>query len=306
MYNENMSIDVRVSHINVHQPASDAIRKYNIDGVVKLVKDYRGVGTLNEFGKSVDHKYLASINGIGSYIYGELAVLWDESRFERVLATRYLIMRGGHVGADGKPGGDDRRVGPSRWLLLVVLRDKATGITFQVNTTHLVARADTVAKWRRGIRAASIKLTGLFISKINNRYPNGVLNGDMNFVGPLLDFPYLSETQLPTLSTFGNMHYDRSFVWGEVKLTRPARTFKRLSDHLGFTFVMTIGSGSTPNVPPISHTGTGSVKPKPSKPGHVFPGAPVAHPWAPRNRRWRRLHPIVWRRILRWRKNHKR
>src|SRR4051794_18733885 len=101
-----MSIDVRVSHINVHQPATDITRRFNIDGVVALVKN-GGVGTLNEIGKAADHNYIASLTsqGVGSYVYGELGILWDAERFDKVAADKYQIMTGGHVGADGRAGG---------------------------------------------------------------------------------------------------------------------------------------------------------------------------------------------------------
>lgn len=296
-----MSIDVRVSHINVHQPATDAVRRYNIDGVVGIVRATQGVGTFNEIGKAPDHRYIASLkpHGIGSYVYGENGIVWDARRFDVLLRAKYRIMVGGHVGADGKPGGDSRRVGPSRYVLIVVLRDRKTGYTAQFATTHLVAKADTSAKWRRGIRAASIALAGLRISRINRNYPNGVLNGDMNFTGPRLNFPHLAETQLPLLRTMGNQHYDRGFVWGNVRLIGKVSTFRRKSDHLGFTYTVRIGDGPTPNVPPVSHTGDG-VKPGPKQ------RALLVRIWRHRTRRWKRRHPRLWRRIVQLRRRHPR
>lgn len=306
-----MSTDVRVAHINVHQPANDATRRYNIDGVVNYVLA-GGVGTLNEIGKPADHAYIASLRdkGVNSYVYGELGVLWNTQRFARVSATQYRIMVGGHVGADGGPGGDSRRVGPSRFVVVVVLQERSTGIKFQVCVTHLVAKADTSAKWRQGIRAASIRVAGLRISALNKQYPNGLLNGDMNFAGPRLDFPYLAEIQLPLLRTMGGMHYDRGFVWGETKLVGSMETFTRRSDHLGFVYTVRIGDGVSVDVPPVSNVGTGRVvvkpvpKPKPA-PKH-FPGAPVKHPWASKSRSWKRRHGRLWRKIVIWRKHHKR
>ena len=295
-----MSIDVKVGHLNVHQPASDSVRRYNIDELFKRVLP-GGVATLNEIGKSADHRYIAGKSrGIGYYLSGELGIVWDAARFEKVTTYKYRIQLGGHIGADGVKGGDDRRVGPSRWLIIAVLRDRASGIVFQVVCTHLMARADTAHKWRRPLRAASIKLAGLRINNIAKTYPNGVFNGDMNYIAPRIDWPYLAEIELPSPATYGKrLRYDRGYVFGAVKLKGKVDTFNARSDHKGIVYTVTIGDGPTVGAPA---TGT-IVK------GHVTPVAknrpPVKHPWASKSAKWKRRYPKLWRRILAWRKANK-
>lgn len=293
-YNETMSIDVNVAFINVHQPATWDKRKYNINGVVALIRN-NGVGALNEFGKSTDHQYLQSLKsqGIYSHIHGELALLWDARRFDLVEKHTYRIMVGGHVGADGtRAGPDNRRVGPSRFLIVVVLRDRKTGEVFVAGTTHLVARADTAHKWRRGIRWASVKVSGLRLAQLAKKYPNGFLIGDMNWVGPRINWPYLNEVQLPLLRTHGNQKYDRAYKWGQAKLVPGTlKTFVRKSDHKGIKFTIRFGDGVPVDVPPVSHTdGQGGIKPGP-KIGRWERWARSLSP------RWKRQHPRRWRRI---------
>lgn len=304
-----MTIDVRVAHINVLKSTTAEKRHYNIDGVVEYVLT-GGVGTLNEAQSDISYtRALAEKGRVGVYHVNELAVLWDTRRYEAVYKNYFPIMQGGYVGADGtRKGPDNRRVGPNRYLLVVVLRDKSTGITFQAATTHLVAQADTKHKWRRAIRAASIRVAGLRIAALNVRYPNGFLNGDMNYRAASLDFPYVSETQFPTLVTYGTAsRYDRAYGWGQVRLLPGTiRTFTRKSDHKGITYVVRIGAGIP--VPPPKPV---IIKPSPeperdfpspgdSKAPWVLYGAPVAHPWADRSVKWKKDNPRLWKKIVAW------
>lgn len=188
-------------------------------------------------------------------VAGGLGISWKTDKFELVDHGSRVVMQGGHVGADGHRGGDDRRVGPSRLVLWVVLREKATGRLVLIATHHTVARADTVAKWRRGIRARGWGGVVVELVAARRKYPSAklILTGDFNTIGAITAFVSLGVREAKTPATHGRARYDR--IFGAVS---NIRTLVTRSDHRALLATVTL---------------TGAIDPAPVAP--VLPAKPV-------------------------------
>lgn len=217
-----------LAHINIESPDPAWQNKQTIHAALR-----RGqVVCFNELKEAAAHAALKAAKGFDCYIHGENAIAWDAQIFELVASGNHVVMHGGHVGADGLPGGADRRrVGPSRTVAWAVLRHKASGKLVIIATHHAVAKADTSQKWRRDLRDASFDEVGAVLHEVHHEHHAPMLlTGDMNTIGRIR-IDGMREVKTPP--TYGHFRYDRIFqLQAHV---RDVRTFRTHSDHLGLS-----------------------------------------------------------------------
>jgi hypothetical protein len=272
-----------LGHANIQQTDNMPDELATVD----LVHDHCDVATWNEARDSAGA--IDALLGWDSRAYLGLSVAWNTAKLQWVMSGHNVVMQGGHVGADGKPGGDSRRVGPSRAVLWVTLREKATSRLVIVATHHTVAKADTTAKWRRGIRAAGWAGVVRSLRDARKTFPDAklILTGDLNTIGAITAFVTLGIREARTPATHGRNRYDR--IFGEVS---NVRTLATRSDHKALLATVSLA---------------GEVVPMPDAPVGPPPKVRALSPWRRYARRWRRRHPRPWRRIVRrWRRTHRR
>lgn len=224
-------------HTNVEQPDPTAARHATIHATAALAD----VFTLNECGK--DHAYVKALSGFSDLTVGENSIGWRPEKFTRVDAGSRKVMRGGRLGRPGQRARrrrDRRRRGPNRYVLWVVLREKATGRDVIVATHHAIAKADTAHKWRRGLRRQGFRAVGRELLRAMRRNPSAALliTGDLNTKGAV-NFAGPSEVEVPTPKTYGRLRYDRLFKAGPVSVGKVG-TFKTHSDHKGLRATITL------------------------------------------------------------------
>lgn len=205
-----------------------------------------------------DHAYLQSLHGYECVLVSELAILWRPDTMEKIDGPWWAkVMQGGRLGPLGGRRKDRR--GPSRYAVVVALREKATGDVWLPATHHAIAKADTSFLWRRSLRAEGFDGFAGQIVKARAVIKEGftVGTGDLNTKGGVNLGIGLRE--LPTPATFGRLRYDRIQVDPSVQYSG-LRTFETVLDHDAVTVLLTaVGS-------PTATAGGRPTTPAPAKP----------------------------------------
>lgn len=241
----------RFAQANVEAP--DSAR--DSEATMKAVLDWADVVTLNEMIEASSRVSLDKFTTFDHYhpagTAGNLAIAWRKTKFKSAgPAGALLVMLGGHVGADGTTKGpDNRRVGPSRYVIWKPLVEVATGRLVVIATHHAVAKADTTAKWRQDIRADGWAGVGTALAAVKRQYPGAsfVIAGDMNARGRV-DFPGFPETEVGSPSTYGSSRYDRMFVAYGARATGVITKVTK-SDHKALLGIISLPGDTTPPVP---------------------------------------------------------
>lgn len=272
---------------NVHQPGTTAARHKTINMILDRARG--GLASFNEAGK--DAAYIAAAahaRGMSAWTVGENGLAWDQDLIV-IARFRWLIMVGGpHAG----PGGS--RVGPNRYLMIVVLWDPKTRLAFFHSTKHDIAKADTSHKERRPLRTSGWKRAGYYVAQILDDVPSGILSGDTNTAGRQ-DLPGVPDVTIATPATFGHNHYDKLSRFGSATVLHPVAENTPSDHHMLHGTFRVIGIPG--NKPTVDMNSTGSVATQIH--GATNSGQPPVDPRTRYSRRWRRRHPIRWRRILR-------
>jgi hypothetical protein len=295
---------------NVERPDNTADRRYSLR--VAISKMEGGAGVLNEI-HSADLAYLgaqAHHYGLSVYRYGTNAILWNRNIARLEFRRTKMLMRGGYVGADGvatpRKGDDDRRVGPNRYMLQVGLYFPEINYRLQIDGTHLMAKKDTSAKWRRPLWEKSVQVGGDLIADALDTHPNAIIAGDLNS-REYRDWPTVPDLVIKTPSTHGaSAHYDQIAAVGRLRVTNVKR-FKTRSDHWGIVCTVHLSNEYSPLIKALEPK---KVKKPTPVTNWIKQGSPVKHPWAKRSALWKRRHPVLWRKILRfqaaWRRKNRR
>jgi endonuclease/exonuclease/phosphatase family metal-dependent hydrolase len=220
-------VTFRLAHANVEQPDSALDTAKTIHTVIA----HADVVTFNECTEESTHSTLRHLPGWDAYLPSrgaarENCIVWRRDTFALAHAGHQVVMRGGEVLG--------RRRGPSRAVTWALLVEKATGAEFVLATHHAVARADTVAKWRRPLRRSGFKHTANALAKVLRAHPGAlVLTGDLNTIGRVR-FAGLGLHEVKTPGTFGRRRYDRILTTSAVHV-RDVHTLRTKSDHLALT-----------------------------------------------------------------------
>lgn len=294
---------------NLEQPDNMMHRRESMRAALDRMKG--GAGVLNEI-HGDDVGYLAAEakkRGLRVYRYLSNALLWSPEVFKLDFRRAKRLMTGGYLGADGTPAGpDNRRLGPSRYMLQAGFTVLAIGFRWQLNGTHLMAKKDTTHKWRRPLWEDSVEVGGDLIADAMDTHPNFTSAGDLNS-REYRDWPGVPDVVVKTPVTHGkSAHYDQVANGGRVRVSHVQR-FRTRSDHWGVVLWLHFSHEFTPLKPALEPK---KVKARPTstkvRVNWLARGAPVKHPWAPRSARWKRRHPRLWRRIVafrrRWRRTH--
>lgn len=189
-------------------------------GEAALLECLGGIGVLNEINKA-DLKFLRRKLRelkLKWYRRGQNAIVWDPSVLTVHACGWRVIMTGGHVGADGGPGGDSRRVGPNRIALKWKGEWVHDGKRLMVIGIHKMAKAFTAHKWRAPLWWRSTRMVSRYINRSIKNYPRGFIAGDEN--APfLVDYPNLNDRAVNTPPTLGRQRYDQVHVFGDLGVT---------------------------------------------------------------------------------------
>ncbi len=195
---------------------------------------------------SKDHDAIKSL-GLSVSTMVELVVAWSPILFDRVDSGGKLVLEGGKAGALGSKG-DNRKRGPNRYCLWVVLKEKSTGQKWLIGTYHGPAKPDTGQKWRQPLANLAQKNFAAEIRKAQALHPGAqlVVTGDFNRrrtvnLG-------LGLTELKTPGTLGSSRYDRIQVDPDVK-SSGLTTFATGLDHLAVSVRLSV-TGATPTPVP--------------------------------------------------------
>lgn len=291
---------------NLHGPQKNPkIRHATIESFLKAAKGgFGGFNELNPKDKRVIETR-AAVYGLKIYIFGLNGAVWDPKVATAGKPRVKKIMQGGHVGADGvatpKKGDDDRRVGPSRFGIYITFTMVAFDLEWEFDVTHLVARWQTVARWR--VNIANRSIVSLAQGVVDD---DGILVGDMNSRFHI-NLPGLNEIPVKSAATMGKAIYDQVLKWGKHIYVSPMRAVNTGSDHHMLVGMITFYRearanfpASTPPARPVPKPANPTKLPKPGTPKVNWKkyGSPVAHPWANRSARFKR-RPL-WTRIVKW------
>jgi N-acetylmuramoyl-L-alanine amidase len=239
-----VTFTLRFTNVQQPDPAS-----HRLDTIATTARG-ADVIAFNEANK--DHGAITALQAFDEYIVNELALAWRLDKFTLIDKGNRLVGRGGRLGAEGSGTRDDRRRGPNRYVAWVVLRELATAREVLIATHHAIARADTVAKWRRPLRRSAFRNTGTELQRAARRNPSVVgmlIVGDLNTIGAV-NYPGPREVEVNTPATYGRrLRYDRIHREGEVAVSG-VRVFKTRSDHKGLEADITLGGVPTPAPPP--------------------------------------------------------
>lgn len=213
-----------LAHANVEEPDSASLTAETIAEVLAVCE----VATFNEAGEPETHRTLRSYStDWGVYIpkgnADENCIMWQRHVFRHLESGSRIVMRGGVVSG--------HRRGPSRGVSWVVLEERTTGKRFILATHHAIAKADTSALWRRGLRTLGFENTASVLHRVMDRHPHAelILTGDMNTKGRV-EFPGLPVIEVRTPPTMGAKRYDRILTTGCVDVHR-VHAFRTNSDH---------------------------------------------------------------------------
>lgn len=188
------------------------VRKRIIDKFLNASR--RGVAGFNEL-HPMDRVYMrvqARKRGLKVRIRGKNGAVWSPQLLHLNKLRVKTIMKGGHVGADGRStarvGDDDRRVGPDRKALYFDFTSLVIGLEFEFIVTHLMAKSFTQHKWRRPLFRKSVRSLADGIRK-----KDGVLVGDMNSPD-YINLPDVLDRPIRTGPTHGKRRYDQVLTWG--------------------------------------------------------------------------------------------
>lgn len=304
---------------NLHGPDKNKDRRHKT--IRQFLDEAKGgIGGFNELNTG-DRAYIkaeAAKRGLNVLIHSYNGMVWDPTKIQTATKPRLKrIMVGGYVGADGvatpRKGDDDRRVGPNRYAIYMPCEVIGLGIRFEFDVTHLMAKWTTTAKWRAKLAAKSIVSFGAGVYS-----KNGVAVGDMN-TDDYIDLPGVDDIPVKTPDTFGRRKYDQILRWGAHIYIHAVRAINTPSDHHMLKGTITFYRDPEVKVPggmvnPEPRPSTPKPEPTPTKPKPAIKlpkpgdskanwkkqGAPVAHPWASRNKSWIRRHKRVWAEIGRW------
>lgn len=291
---------------NLHGPDNSVNRRHqSITALLNAAKG--GLGGFNELNKK-DWRFLkaeAAERSLRVSIVGLNGVVWDPKIFKVGKPRVKKIMKGGHVGADGvatkKKGDDDRRVGPNRYCLYYPCEVIVFRLDFELDATHLMARAFTAHRWRIPLfRRSIISLAAGVLEE------NGLLFGDMN-TGDYINLPGVSEVPVPVPPDMGNRRLTQILRWGSHIFVSGVKTVNTSSDHhlLAGKVVFyrlpqkKIGSVPKPNASNLPHPGHAGVRWR-----HY--GSPVNNPWLDRSAKFKRRRRRLWNRIVKWRAAYRR
>lgn len=279
------TVNVPLAYTNVRAPDPIDQRHATITATLDRV-NAKGEGLAAFVEANLDQAYIraaAASRGMSTVGAGELAIVYDRTRYALARPPGNVrIMVGGHVGADGvatpRKGDDDRRVGPSRWLLSVELTILGAAAEFGLDLWHPLAQVDTSNKWRRALWAASARIAGIQIAARRRLTPNRLLIGDTNRNIPRVDIPGLPEVEVPSPATMGRARYDRAHRMGALTVAGNRLTaFSTHSDHKGLEGTLVVPTGPSSSAPVSTPTQPPAVRPAPPKPAKLR--RPVPFPW---------------------------
>lgn len=237
----------------------------------------------NEIGAAIRALPGASCYRPGDYVGEENTIIWRDAVFEKLDAGHKVL----YVGGKG--------AGPSRGVVWVLLKHKASGKRVLEFNTHQVAKAWTTETSRQSIWNKIANGVSAEINRVMAAYPGvpAVLSGDMNRSGTW-SWPGLTgETEVATPASYGGARYDRFYTLGGVN-ARSNSDLNTGSDHQTIICRMEITADSA--VP-----GTTAPEPPTDVPTDFadpdLPGkAPLVFPDVEANRR-----QATWRSRPRWR-----
>lgn len=225
-----------LGHANIEQP-DPLSHQLN---TVKEVRDHCDLATWNEAMDTAGA--LKAMSGWETRTTGGLAISWKVDRFDLIGAGSSRVMTGGkHKG---------RRLGPNRYVLYVLLRERATGRALILATHHSIAKADTDNKWRRSFRSAGWRNVVSVLREVKKRHSGIplILTGDMNTIRGITAFVSLGVREVKTPATFGKrLRYDRIFATTSVS---NVHTLTTKSDHKALLSTVTLGPAVDPEPEP--------------------------------------------------------
>lgn len=226
------SVTCNVQNTDTHADQGATLRK--AWGYAEVLKLNEG----NEIGAAIRALPDASCYRPGDYVGQENTIIWRDSVFEKLDAGHKVLYVGGH-GA-----------GPSRGVVWVLLKHKATGKRVLEFNTHQVAKAWTTETSRQSIWNQIANGVSSEISRVIAIYPGVpvVLSGDMNRPGSYT-WPGLSgETEVSTPISYGGARYDRFWILGAL-VARNSSALNTGSDHQTITVRMEITANDAVPVP---------------------------------------------------------
>ena len=208
------SVTCNVQNTDTHADQGGALRK--AWGYAEVLKLNEG----NEIGAAIAALPDAAHYRPGVYVGEENTIIWRKSVFEKVDAGYKVLYTGG------------KGAGPSRGVVWVLLKHKATGKRVLEFQTHQVAKAWTTETSRQGIWNTIANGVSNEIHRVMAVYTGvpAVLSGDMNRPGAY-SWPNLAgSVEVSTPVSYGSSRYDRFWTLGDVA-ARSSADLNTSSDH---------------------------------------------------------------------------
>lgn len=271
------SVTCNVQNTDTHADQGTTLRK--AWGYAEVLKLNEG----NEIGTAIRNLPDSSCYRPGGYVGEENTIIWRDSVFEKLDAGVKTL----YVGGKG--------AGPSRGVVWVLLKHKATGRRVLEFNTHQVAKAWTTETSRQGIWNSIANGVSAEINRVMGVYAGVpmVLSGDMNRPGTWSWPGLVGATEVSTPISYGGSRYDRFYIKGGV-VARNSSDLNTGSDHQTIIVRMEITTDSAVPVPPAPTppTTVPTDFADPDLPGK----APLTFPDVEANRR-----RATWRAQPRWR-----
>jgi hypothetical protein len=216
----------------------------DIHTTVMTVAGHGAYVILNE----ANAKVWAAIHGLGATLYawfvpsggaGQNPHFWRRREVGSIASGSQIILEGGRKGLSGAPVSrarkaryKGRRLGPNRYATRNLIYDLDNrGMVIMVGI-HLMARTQTVERWRWPLMLVSIARLRKFLWQTKLRYPGVpiIVAGDTNLkrLGALGLGPSWRIIQTP--ADMGRAHYTQVQTYGMVSVTN-VRQFATKSDH---------------------------------------------------------------------------